>query len=55
MGAEVAPSPSRGPDFQGEGKAFGPRVDVADDAPPLDQLLALSGRDPRWRPDTAAA
>jgi uncharacterized protein (TIGR03086 family) len=35
------------PDFQGEGKAFGPRVDVADDAPALERLVGLSGRDPR--------
>jgi uncharacterized protein (TIGR03086 family) len=35
-------------DYQGEGKPFAPRVAVADDAPPLDRLVALSGRDPRW-------
>jgi len=38
------------PDFQGEGKPFGPRVDVADDAPALDRLVAMSGRDPEWSP-----
>ena len=27
---------------------FGPPLRVAADAPPLDRLLALSGRDPRW-------
>jgi len=32
------------------GELFGPVVDVADDAPPLDQLLGLTGRDPAWRP-----
>ncbi len=35
-------------DYQGEGKPFAPRVAVADDAPALDRLVALSGRDPRW-------
>lgn len=33
-------------DFQGEGKIFGPRVAVPDDAPALARLVALSGRDP---------
>lgn len=37
------------PDFQGEGKAFAPRVAVADSASPLDRLMAMSGRDPQWR------
>ncbi|MEI2775320.1 MAG: TIGR03086 family metal-binding protein [Tetrasphaera sp.] len=36
------------PDFQGEGKAFAPRFEIADDAPAIDRLVALSGRDPRW-------
>jgi len=36
------------PDFQGEGKAFAPRVVVAEDAAPLERLVALSGRNPSW-------
>lgn len=35
-------------DFQGEGKSFGPAIAIAKDAPPLERLLALSGRDPDW-------
>ncbi len=36
------------PDYQGEGKSFAPRVEVPQDAPALDRLVGLSGRDPKW-------
>jgi uncharacterized protein (TIGR03086 family) len=35
-----------------DGRLFGPVVRVADDAPTLDRLLGLTGRDPTWRPPT---
>lgn len=44
---EFAPT-MLGPDYQGEGKPFGDPVDVPATAPPLDRLLALSGRNPNW-------
>lgn len=31
---------------------FGPPVAVADDAPPLDRLIGLTGRDPAWHGQT---
>ena len=31
---------------------FGPVVSVADDAPLLDQVIGLAGRDPEWRPSS---
>lgn len=39
------------PDYQGEGKPFAPRVPVPEEAPALDRLVGLSGRDPGWSPD----
>jgi uncharacterized protein (TIGR03086 family) len=32
-----------------DGNLFGPVVLVPDDAPALDRLLGLTGRDPKWR------
>ena len=36
-------------DTSGTDGMFGPAVPIADDAPGLDRVIALSGRDPAWR------
>jgi len=38
------------PKFRGPGKAFGPGIAVPPDAPPLDRVVAMLGRDPGWKP-----
>jgi uncharacterized protein (TIGR03086 family) len=35
-----------------DGRLFGPIVEIARDAPTLERLLGLTGRDPRWAPTT---
>ncbi|MBO0822914.1 MAG: TIGR03086 family protein [Actinobacteria bacterium] len=47
--AFVAPTASQHPD--GVPGLFGPPVIVPDDAPPLDRLVGMTGRNPAWRGD----
>ncbi|MFD7538050.1 TIGR03086 family metal-binding protein [Streptomyces sp. NPDC059819] len=48
--AFLAPSKD---DPAARGSAFGPPVDVPDEAPMLDRLIGMSGRDPGWTAGTA--
>lgn len=48
--AEAAAAFIRGFDVPRDGALFGPEVAVAGEAPALDRLLGLAGRDPAWRP-----
>jgi len=41
------------PQWRGPGMPFGPEVPVADNAPMIDRVVAFSGRDPGWTPETA--
>ena len=59
IGAPYDPSPSEieaamsfvtSFDAPRDGNLFGPVVPVPERAAPLDRLLGLTGRDPRWRP-----
>jgi uncharacterized protein (TIGR03086 family) len=47
---EAATSFVAGFDAPRDGRLFGPVVDVAESASPLDRLLGLTGRDPAWSP-----
>lgn len=49
----VQPTAAQSP--QGTPGLFGPPVPVPDDAPLLDRLLGLTGRDPAWRNGRAGA
>ena len=52
--AEAAASFIRGFDVPRDGALFGPEVTVGVEAPSLDRLLGLAGRDPSWRPPAEA-
>jgi uncharacterized protein (TIGR03086 family) len=41
------------PEWRGPGMPFGHEVPVSDDAPMIDRVVAFSGRDPGWTPETA--
>ena len=45
--------PTAGQNLRGVPGLFGPPVHVGDDAPLLDRLIGLTGRDPSWRPKDA--
>jgi uncharacterized protein (TIGR03086 family) len=45
--AKAAAMSSLKPEYRGPDKSFGDIVEVPDDAPPLDELIGLLGRDPR--------
>jgi uncharacterized protein (TIGR03086 family) len=44
--AKAAAKASLKPEYRGPDKSFGDIVEVPDDAPPLDELIGLLGRDP---------
>lgn len=44
--AKAAAEANLKPEYRGADKSFGEIVEVADDAPPLDELIGLLGRDP---------
>ena len=48
LGAEVLRCVSATADQGREFQAYGPEVEVAEDASDLDKALGLAGRDPNW-------